>query len=143
MEGDWGVVMRVKPDPQGRWVDTTGRSTFRFILDGSVLEQDYVGEMWGRAFLGKGIFCFNRYSGKWQHIWSDNGAANISVFEGDFMQGRLVVTGEEKSADGSFFSRATTFNISDDSFEWMLETSPDGDNWTAAMTAVYSKIKTE
>lgn len=142
MEGDWDVVMQVKPDPQKEWIDTTGKSTFRFILDGAVLEQDYVGEMWGNAFLGKGWFGFNRFSGKWQHTWCDNGAANISVFEGDFLHGKLVVTGQEKTSDGVFYSRATTFNIADDRFEWMLETSPDGKLWTAAMKAIYSRIPT-
>jgi hypothetical protein len=142
MEGDWDVIMKVKPDQQEPWVDTTGKSTFRFILDGAVLEQDYAGEMGGNPFLGKGIFCFNRFSGKWQHIWSDNGAANISVFEGDFIQGKLVVTGEEKTPDGTFGTRATTFNITDNRFEWMLETSRDGETWAAVMKAVYSRRKT-
>ena len=139
MVGDWDVVMSIKPDPNGDWVETRGKSTFRFILDGAALEQDYVGEMWGKAFLGKGYFCFNRFSGKWQHTWSDNGAANISVFEGDFIEGRLVVSGEEKTPDGGFLSRATTFNITDDQFEWTLETSPDGETWAAVMKAVYSR----
>lgn len=139
MAGDWDVVMSVKPDPQGDWVETKGKSTFRFILEDSVLEQDYVGEMWGRPFLGKGYFCFNRFSGKWQHTWSDNGAANISVFDGDFIEGRLVVVGEEKTPDGGFQSRATTYNISENKFDWMLEMSRDGDVWRTVMKAIYSR----
>ena len=139
LEGDWIVAMDIKPDPKGEWVNTEGTSTFRLILDKAVIEQDYDGIMYGQSFKGKGLFAFNRFSGKWQHIWSDNGAANISVFEGDFVQGTLVVTGEEKTPDGTIGSRATTFNITDDRFEWMLEMSYDGETWMPVMKAVYTR----
>jgi len=141
MEGDWDVVMHVKPDPQGGWIKTTGMSSFRFILDRCVLEQDYKGLISGSPFRGKGLFAFNRFSGKWQHIWSDNVAACINVFDGDFEGGELIIWGREKSPDGEILTRATTFNISDDAFEWILETSADGEAWTPIMKATYSRKK--
>ncbi len=139
MEGDWKVDMGVKPDPSGDWIMTEGTSTFRFILEGAVLEQVYDGTVHNQSFKGKGWLAFNRFSGKWQHCWSDNGAANISVFEGDFVQGQLVVIGEEKTPDGTLLSRAITHNIADDRFEWLLEISSDGDIWTPVMKAVYTR----
>jgi hypothetical protein len=141
MEGDWDVAMDVKPDPKGDWINTEGTSTFRFILDNAVLEQVYDGMMHGASFKGKGFFAFNRFSGKWQHIWSDNGAANISVFEGDFVEGVLVVSGEEKTPDGTIGSRAKTFNITDARFEWILEMSFDDETWIPVMKAVYTRKK--
>jgi len=141
LEGDWDVVMSVKPHPDGEWVKTTGVSSFRFILDGTVLEQDYIGDMWGQSFKGRGFLCFSRFTGRWQHSWSDNIAAIISIYEGDFIGGRLIVTGEEKTPQANFFARATWFNIGEDKFDWILETSPDGDLWTPTMKAVYSKKK--
>jgi len=141
MEGDWDVVMHVRPDPQGGWIKTAGTSSFRFILERCVLEQVYEGVISGSPFRGKGLFAFNRFSGKWQHVWSDNVAASINVFEGDFEDGKLIVWGRERSPDGEILTRATTFNISDDAFEWILESSADGEAWTAIMKATYSRKK--
>ena len=141
MEGDWNVVMHVRPDLRGEWMETTGISSFRFVLDGCVLEQVYEGVISGSPFRGKGFFAFNRFSGKWQHVWSDNVAANINIFEGDFVEGKLVVSGKEKSSGGEILARATTFNISENAFEWMLESSVDGEAWTAILKAAYSRKK--
>jgi len=141
MEGDWDVVMHVKPEPQGDWIKTTGTSSFRFILDRCVLEQVYEGVISGSPYRGKGFFAFNRFSGKWQHVWSDNVAAGINAFEGDFEDGKLIVWGREKSPGGEILTRATTFNISDDAFDWILESSADGEAWTPIMKATYSRKK--
>jgi hypothetical protein len=139
LAGRWDVIMKVKPQAAGNWVDTTGVSTFEFILDGAVLYQVYDGIMIDRPFKGVGMFAFNRRTGLWQHTWSDNVDGGISLFEGAFSGGRLVVTGQERTGDTTILIRSTTFNIAESKFEWVLETSPDGEDWTPMMQAVYTK----
>jgi len=139
LEGDWDVVMHVKPDPAGDWVETTGTSTFRLILNKTILEQDYTGDMWGQAFLGKGYLGFNRFTDTWQHSWSDNIAAIISLYEGQFENGELVVVGKEKTPQDTFYVRVRWFNISEANFEWVLETSFDKESWSPSMKAVYAR----
>jgi len=139
LEGEWEVKMSVRSDPRADWMESTGRSVFRWILDGGVMEQEYAGKMGDRPFLGQGWLAFNRYSGKWQHTWADNIAAILSIYEGDFEERGLVVIGAETTPESAFYVRVTWYNISDESFEWILETSPDRENWTPNMKAVYKR----
>ena len=139
LEGIWEAAMSVKPDPKGAWIETRGESTFAWILDGAVLEQTYEGDMMGRRFLGKGHLAFNRFNGRWQHAWSDNTAAILSAYEGDWEKERLIVLGRENTGQMSFSVRVTWHNITADQFEWMLETSMNGEDWTPVMKAVYSR----
>lgn len=139
LEGTWTVIMSVKPDPRGDWIETRGESIFAWILDGTVLEQAYDGDMGGRPFLGKGHLAYNRFTGKWQHTWSDNTAAILSIYEGDFVDERLVVIGRESTGQASFSVRVTWYNIAKDRFDWTLETSKDETEWWPVMKAVYTR----
>ena len=139
LEGDWDVIMKVKPSSQSAWVETQGRSNFQFVLDGAVLQQIYEGVMSGHTFRGIGYIAFNRFTGKWQHVWSDNVAAVISIYEGEFNEGRLEVVGDERTDKTTFQVRASWFNIQADRFEWKLDTSADGVTWTPFMSAVYTR----
>jgi hypothetical protein len=139
LEGNWEVAMSVRPEARADWIETTGTSTFRWILDRSILEQTYEGSMMERPFKGRGYLSFNRFSHRWQHTWCDNIAAILSIYEGHFDEGRLVVTGEEKTSGGGFLVRIMWYNITDNKFDWVLETSQDGKNWGSIMKAVYIK----
>jgi hypothetical protein len=143
LEGDWNVVMSVKPSPRTDWSETNGKSTFRWILDRTILEQDYDGTMGERTFQGRGYLAFNRFSGKWQHTWADNVAAILSLYEGEFAEGRLIVTGKETTPQSTFWVRIIWYNISDDKFDWVLETSSDGKDWSPTMKAAYNKCKSD
>jgi len=135
--GHWDVIMAVKSDPRADWVENRGESVFAWILDDTVLEQTYKGSLMGRPFLGIGHLAFNRFSGKWQHTWSDNAAGILSIYEGNFGEKDLVVIGRETTGPASFSVRVSWYNIADGKFDWMLETSVDGHDWTAVMKAVY------
>lgn len=139
LEGAWTVTMSVKPDPRGGWIETHGESTFAWILDGSVLEQIYDGDMQGRPFLGRGHLAFNRFTSKWQHTWSDNTAAILSIYEGDFDDERLIVIGQESTGQASFSVRVTWYNMTNDKFNWLLEISTDGTEWSPMMKALYTR----
>lgn len=139
LEGKWDVVMSVKSGPNADWIKTEGRSEFNWILDRTVLEQVYDGSMMGQPFKGRGYLAFNRFSGRWQHTWADNAAAILSMYEGEFAGGKLVVTGKEITPGSSFLVRITWYNISDDNFDWVLETAHSEDEWSPSMKAVYSR----
>jgi hypothetical protein len=139
LEGCWEVVMDVKPDPNADWIENKAVSNFQWILDGAAMEQTFEGSMMGRPFNGRGYLAFNRYSGKWQHSWSDNVAALLSFYEGDFDDDKLVVIGREATPETSFQVRITWFNITENEFDWLLETSLDGQKWLATMRAVYKR----
>ena len=140
LPGDWNVTMEVKPDPQGEWVKSTATSRFETVLDGAAVRQTFEGTMMGQPFLGLGYFCFSRMTGKWQHSWIDNLAALISYYEGDFVGDTWVLTGVERGPEtSSFHVRLTWHSIAESAFAWLLETSPDGQNWWPVMKMAYTR----
>jgi hypothetical protein len=139
LEGQWDVVMSVRNDPRAEWNDAPGTSSFKWILEKAVLEQVLETAMMGRPFLGRGYLAYNQFSGKWQHTWSDNVAAILSIYEGNFEDGRLSVIGKEVTRRSTFYVRVVWYNIADDKFDWVLETSRDAEKWTPMMKAVYTR----
>jgi hypothetical protein len=138
--GGWNVVLEVKPTPEGDWVKSAATSRFEVVLEGAAIRQTFEGYMTGQRFLGLGYFCFSRMTGKWQHSWIDNLAALISHYEGDFVGDTWVLTGAEKGPQSSFFEvRLTWLSIGPTAFDWLLETSPDGQNWWPVMKMVYTR----
>lgn len=138
--GDWDVVLEVKPDPGGDWVKSAATSRFEIVLEGVTIRQTFDGYMTGQPFMGLGYFCFSRMTGKWQHSWIDNLAALISYYEGDFVDETLVLIGMEKGPqDSSFQVRLTWKPVDADTFDWLLETSPDGQKWWPVMKMAYRR----
>jgi hypothetical protein len=138
--GSWDVVLEVKPDPGADWVKSAATSRFEVVLDGAAIRQTIEGYMGGQRFLGLGYFCYSRMTGKWQHSWIDNLAALISTYEGDFIDDTWVLIGEERGPQGSSFQvRLTWKSIGSSTFDWLLETSPDSQNWWPVMKMAYSR----
>jgi hypothetical protein len=138
--GDWNVVLEAKPDPDGEWVKSAAASRFEIVLEGAAIRQTIDGYMAGRRFLGLGYFCYSRMTGKWQHSWIDNLASLISIYEGDFIDGAWVLIGTEKGPqNSSFLVRLTWKSIGENSFDWLLETSADGQTWYPTMKMAYSR----
>ena len=140
-EGKWNVMLSVRPEPSGDWLESKATCVMRLILDGAGIEQDFEGRMIDRPFLGKGLIAHNRFTGKWQHVWTDNLAGHISVYEGDFRDGELTLFGREISDGGEFSVRIRWYNIEPDRFDWVLETSVDENSWGPVMKAVYTRKK--
>ncbi len=137
--GDWDVALEIKPTPQGEWEKSAAHCRCEPILDGAALQQVFEGTMMGQPFLGRGFFCYNRITGRWQHNWIDNLAALISTYEGGLEEERLVLTGSEKSPEGEFRVRLIWFHITADHFEWVLETSVDSRTWMVVMKMTYTR----
>ncbi len=138
--GDWNVVLEVKPTPEGDWIKSAATSRFETILDGAAVRQTFEGHMMGQRFLGLGYFCFSRMTGKWQHSWIDNLAALISYYEGDFVDDKWELVGVEKGPQASSFQvRLAWFSIGETAFDWLLETSPDGQTWWPVMKMAYTR----
>jgi len=139
--GTWEVVMKSKWDPNDTaWTETKGVCEFKMVAGGAVLMMDYKGEMMGMPFLGVSVQCFDRETGKWQSAWTDNLGARISVYEGVKEGDKLVMVGEELWQGQKSLGRISTYNLTDNSFDWMMESSYDGGETFAVMaTAKYTQ----
>lgn len=139
--GVWDVDMKMRmSDTATTFTDTKGVCRYESILDGSVMEMTYEGQFMGMNFKGFGLQCFNRETGKWQSVWSDNISSCMSLYEGEKKDAILTLTGVDRYQGMEFLTRISTFNETPTRFEWKMEHSMDGGKtYLLSATAVYTK----
>lgn len=139
--GVWDVDMKMRmSDTATTFTDTKGVCRYESIVDGSVMKMTYEGQFMGMNFKGFGLQCFNRETGKWQSVWSDNVSSSMSLYEGEKKDGILTLTGVDRYQGMEFLTRISTFNETPTRFEWKMENSMDGGKtYMLSATAVYTK----
>ena len=141
MVGTWDAVMSMKMSPEAPWMEFTGITTSAMIVDGCALKSEFEASMMGMMFKGFSTMTYNRNTGKWQTAWIDNMGAAVSLYEGDFKDGKFVVSGKDLLTGGkTMLTRITSYNITDTKYDWMQENSmDDGATWMTSMKGVYTK----
>ena len=141
MIGIWDVSMQYRMSPEAPWMEDDAVNTNNLILDGCVLESDFEGDMNGTPMKGISMTTYNRGLGEWQTMWTDNFGMGISLYTGGFADGKMVFAGEDVMPGGEKVrSRVTSYNISDTTYDWMMEMSnDDGQTWYTSMKATYTK----
>ncbi len=140
MNGTYAVKFSYKMDPaQKEWIETDATAVFSMVVGGGAQQLDFKGSMMGMPFSGLGLTSYDRETQKWQTAWVDSMGARISVYTGDFKDGKMVVTGKDQTAGMTYHSRLTTHSITDTGFEWMYEMSMDGTNFMETAKATYTK----
>jgi hypothetical protein len=141
MEGVWDVHMKYRMGPDAPWTEQTAVNTNTMILDGCVIKADFEGEMMDMAFRGISLISYNRIRGTWQTMWTDNMGMGMSMYDGGFEGDKIVFTGEDVMPGGvKALTRITSYNITDTSYDWLMEMSTDGgESWVESMQATYTK----
>lgn len=142
MVGEWAVTGKMRMDPESEdWTDYEGTTTYEWIADGAALMSTYRAEMFGMPFVGNSIETYDRETGMWQTTWLDNMAARQSTYTGKMVgEDKMVFKGEDKMGGQTFLTRITIANMSNATFDWMLEHSMDGGaTWIKFMDATYTK----
>ncbi|MFZ5980391.1 MAG: DUF1579 family protein [Candidatus Zixiibacteriota bacterium] len=139
--GTWDVAMKFRWAPTDTiWEESKGTCVFSYAADGAVLMMVFESEMQGTPFVGLSLQCFDRETNKWQSVWTDNMGARISFYTGDKAADKIVMTGEELYQGVKSIGRLTTYNLTETSFDWLMETSYDGGKTYAVMgSARYTK----
>ena len=65
--------------------------------------------------------------------------ARISIYTGGFEDGKMVVTGTDIAQGMEYKARMTTYDVTDEGFEWKYEMSLDGANYMETAKATYTK----
>ena len=92
MEGKWEVEASFWYTPDTKPQVASGLSTSRFILDGRYLETEYVSEVNGMPFAGRGIMGYDRVAGEYVDIWVDSMGTGIMVMRGSCSDDGRVIT---------------------------------------------------
>ncbi len=140
MNGKYAVKFYYKVDPMSPdWTETEATAVLSSVLGGAAQKMEFEGQMMGMPFSGIGITSYDRETEKWQTTWVDSMGARISMYTGDFEDGKMVVEGEDLGQGMVFQSRLTTYNITDEGFDWKYEMSMDGSNYMETAKAIYTK----
>ena len=93
----------------------------------------------GMEMKGLSLITYDRETKKWQTIWTDNIAARISYYEGEFKEGKLVFSGQDLVQGETMYSRFTYQDITDTTHKFIMENSPDNQTWYVSMQGTYAK----
>ena len=139
MVGDWTFKGEARMSPDADWMPIEATASIEYAVGGAALLMEYEGPMMGMTMKGLSLTCFDRETGHWQETWVDNFSGRLSLYTGTFENGEFVTAGKDLMGGKEYFSRNTTFNITDTSFEWTMENSDDGEAWYVSMRGTYTK----
>jgi len=139
MVGTWDYAGEARMTPDAPWMPHTAAAVNAFVCGGAAYQSDFIGPIMGMEMKGLGLTTFDRESGKWQTIWTDNMAARISYYEGDFKDGKLVFSGQDKMQGQTIHTRVTYSDITDTTHKFLMENSMDGQTWFESMRGTYTK----
>jgi len=82
LAGKWKVTTQSWESETAKPEKTTGTSTFKPLLGGRFVQQDFKGKMMGMPYEGTGNMGFNNVSKKFESTWQDSMSTELMTFEG-------------------------------------------------------------
>jgi hypothetical protein len=82
MVGDWEVAGKFWEDPTKPPSDIKGTATYKAILGGRYIVEDFASEMMGQPFQGHGIYGYDNMSKKHTAVWMDTMSTNMMFTQG-------------------------------------------------------------
>jgi hypothetical protein len=91
--GEWRTTTRIYMEgPGSEPTVSQGTATFRMIMDGRYLQQDYRGEMMGQPMHGMGLMGYDNTRKLFIGTWLDNMGTSMSHFKGGLDQTGRILT---------------------------------------------------
>lgn len=84
LAGTWKYNSKMWQSADAKPQESKGTSTFKMILDGHWLEQNFKGTAMGQKFEGRGLLGYDKVKGKFQSVWTDTMSTSAMVGEGTF-----------------------------------------------------------
>ncbi len=127
--GEWEVRT-----PKGT---LAGTNRIEKILDGCVLRESWTGS---RGMRGTSLNMYSAADRQWHQTWMDSNGL-LLVMSGGLENGRMVLAGETRSADGgTLLNRITWEKLEDARVRQHWETSADsGRTWQDAFVGLYRR----
>ena len=94
--GDWEVATKSWQSEGSAPEETVGSSTFKSILGGRFVQQEFKGKMMGQPYEGTGMMGYNNMTKKFESTWHDSMSTASMRLEGTFDSSTKVIseTGE-------------------------------------------------
>lgn len=139
MVGSWDFKGEMQMHPGADWTPMEATAVFSYVCDGAAMQMTYESEFMGMAFHGLNLTTYNSNSEQWQDVWTDNMSGRFIMYSGTVTDGKRVVSGSYEHMGQPMQSRATSFNMTETSWDWTMEDSMDGETWTVSMKGTYTK----
>lgn len=136
MIGEWAIADSVRQQ-DGSWADGTGADwDFYYTLDGYAIEDIWVKPARATAVddessrtVGVNIRKYDPEAQQWVMAWLTKAPGGVETFTATSDDEQVVMLADAPNAQGQL-RRITFYNMTGDSFDWRLEWSTDGEQWT-------------
>jgi hypothetical protein len=126
MAGTWSMQCSCRMEPGGDFIEHTGVSEQKMILDGRFLQQEFRGEMVGVPFTGIGFTGYDNHTGKYVSTWIDSMGTGIYHFEGTSSDDGSTITqtcNYDDPVRGPLTWRNVTRFVDNDTLEFRMYTT--------------------
>ena len=90
--GDWKVATKSWQSEGSAPEETVGSSTFKSILGGRFIQQDFKGKMMGQPYEGTGMMGYNNVTKKFESTWHDSLSTASMHLEGTFDPSTKIIS---------------------------------------------------
>lgn len=90
--GKWTYTSKWWASADAKPEETTGKSTFKMIMDGRILQQDVDGKAMGQAFKGLGFTGYDNLKKEWNTVWMDSMGTAIMTGKGSYDASTKTIT---------------------------------------------------
>ena len=142
-EGEWTADLKMWMAPGMPPEIMSGQASFKTIMGGRFLHQDYTGEYNGMPFEGAGLTAYDRIKKTYVNVWIDNMGTGIAYSEGKMKDGVVTYVGEMPDImQGKYIPSRTTERIVDENtfVVEMYTAGPDGKDFMT-MEITYKRIE--
>lgn len=121
------------------WADTLrGTNVIERSLDGCAIIERFDGRP-SIPLEGMSVSAFDRRTGKWRQVWTDNGGGWIPL-EGGLVDGTMVLESRAVVNGQPVVRRMRWLNVTADSLDWVWESSvDDGRTWKTGWLIHYRR----
>jgi hypothetical protein len=91
LAGKWKVTTKAWHSEGSKPEETTGTSTFKSILGGRFVQQDFKGKMMGQPYEGTGMMGYNNVTKKFESTWYDSMSTATMFMDGTMDSGSKII----------------------------------------------------
>lgn len=92
MEGSYKTTTRVWQAPGAQPLESQGKASFKMILGGRFLQQDFEGQMMGMPQLGLGLLGYDNHRKQFMGVWCDTFSTTMYTMAGGLSKDGKTIT---------------------------------------------------
>jgi hypothetical protein len=115
LAGSWTTKTKEWMEPGKPPMESTGSAEMKMLLDGRFLQQEFNGDMMGKAYHGIGITAYDNLRKRYVSTWIDSMGTGIFTMEGTAGADGKTITlkGQHAELDGGQMSHRAVWKIVD------------------------------